>query len=55
MSVKQKGREVELLANGSSEALLAKLRSMRAEDIRCEALSLEEIFVASDLLTKTSA
>ena len=55
LSVKQNGRDVELLANGSSEALLAKLRAMRAEDIRCEALSLEEIFVASDLLTKTTA
>jgi len=55
LQVKQNGREAEILANGNSEKLLAELRSKyRAEDLRCEALSLEEIFVASKTLTGKS-
>ena len=52
LRVRQTGREVEILANGRSEALLAKLRALHPEDLRCEALTLEEIFVATDLLAK---
>jgi ABC-2 type transport system ATP-binding protein len=55
LRVKQNGREVEVLVNGNSEALLEKIRSFSPEDLRCESLSLEEIFVASGLLKKTSA
>jgi len=50
LDIKQTGREVEILANGSSEALLAQLRAYQPEDITSEALSLEEIFVASKIL-----
>ena len=52
LSVKQNGREVEILANGNSERLLAELQSLRPEELRCEALSLEEIFVASKILSR---
>lgn len=52
LSVRQEGREVEVLANGNSEALLAALKARQPEDLRCESLSLEEIFVASRTLTK---
>jgi ABC-2 type transport system ATP-binding protein len=52
LSVKQSGREVEILANGSSEQLLEQLRVLNAEDVQCESLSLEEIFVAANILTK---
>jgi ABC-2 type transport system ATP-binding protein len=52
LKVTRNGREVEVLANGSSEQLLAKLRLLAPEDLRCEALTLEEIFVASDTLRK---
>ncbi|MEI6195660.1 MAG: ABC transporter ATP-binding protein [Verrucomicrobiota bacterium] len=52
LSVKHRGREVELLANGNSEQLLAELKSRSPEELRCESLSLEEIFVASDVLKK---
>jgi ABC-2 type transport system ATP-binding protein len=52
LSVKQNGREVEILANGNSEQLLTELRAHTPEELRVEALSLEEIFVASDVLKK---
>jgi ABC-2 type transport system ATP-binding protein len=52
LDVRQNGREVEILANGNSQALLDQLRGMKAEEVRCESLSLEEIFVASKTLKK---
>jgi ABC-2 type transport system ATP-binding protein len=55
LSMKQSGREVEILANGNSEKLLAELKAHSPEELRCEALSLEEIFVASDVLKKVQA
>jgi ABC-2 type transport system ATP-binding protein len=55
LRVKQSGREVEVLANGNSEALLAQLRAHQPEDLRCESLSLEEIFVVSGILKKSKA
>jgi ABC-2 type transport system ATP-binding protein len=54
LSVKQSGREVEILANGNSEELLAALKSHAPEELKIEALTLEEIFVASDVLKKVS-
>ncbi len=53
LNVRQNGREIELLANGNSEQLLAALKAQKPEELRCESLSLEEIFVASRTLTKT--
>jgi len=50
LSVRQSGREVEVLANGDSERLVAALQALGPEDLRTEALSLEEIFVASQAL-----
>ena len=55
LRVRQTGREVEILANGHSERLVEKLRALRPEELRCEALTLEEIFVATDLFKKASA
>ena len=43
--------QMELLCNGASGPLLEILRAHHAEDVRCEALSLEEIFVASKTLS----
>ncbi|MEO7297170.1 MAG: ABC transporter ATP-binding protein [Verrucomicrobiota bacterium] len=54
LNVKQTGREVEILANGNSEQLLDNLRSRQPEELHCESLSLEEIFVASKLLMGTT-
>jgi ABC-2 type transport system ATP-binding protein len=55
LNVKQSGREVEILANGSSEELIAKLKRYQPEDLQTESLTLEEIFVASKTLTKLNA
>ncbi len=52
LNVRWDGREVEVIANGNSEQLLQELRSLQPEELRCESLSLEEIFVASDFLNK---
>lgn len=41
------GREVELFTNGKSEQVLAELRRCQPEELRSEALSLEEIFVVA--------
>ena len=48
LSVKQSGREVEVLANGGSDELLAQLKELHPEDLQTESLTLEEIFVASN-------
>ena len=55
LRVTQTGREVEILANGNSERLLSELKSHHAEELRCESLSLEEIFVASKTLMEKSS
>jgi ABC-2 type transport system ATP-binding protein len=55
LSVKQTGRNLELLANGNSDQLLAELKSHQPEELIVESLSLEEIFVASDTLKKATA
>ena len=55
LRVQQTGREVEILANGNSEELLARLQSLKPEDLRSESLSLEEIFVASKTLAQVAS
>jgi ABC-type multidrug transport system ATPase subunit len=55
LQVKRSGREMEILANGNSEQLLAELKSHHPEELKIESLSLEEIFVASNLLKKANA
>jgi ABC-2 type transport system ATP-binding protein len=55
LRVQQSGREVEILANGNSEALLAELKARQPEELRIESLTLEEIFVASEALKKANA
>jgi ABC-2 type transport system ATP-binding protein len=55
LNVKQNGREIEILTDGNSEKLLTELKAHSPEELRCEALSLEEIFVVSDILKKAKA
>jgi ABC-2 type transport system ATP-binding protein len=55
LQIKQTGRSAEILANGNSEKLMAELQTMKPEDLRCESLSLEEIFIASKTLTSSAA
>jgi len=52
LNVKQTGRDVEILANGNNEALLAELKAHSPEELKTESLTLEEIFVTSDSLKK---
>ena len=54
LQVKQNGREAQILANGNTEQLLAVLRAEQPEELRCESLSLEEIFVASKVLSTST-
>src|SRR5262245_8353681 len=54
LSVRQSGRELEIIANGNSERLLEELRSRKPEELRCESLTLEEIFVASKTLMRST-
>ena len=54
INVRQTGRELELIGNGNAKELLETLRAHRPEELRCEALSLEEIFVASKSLAQES-
>jgi hypothetical protein len=51
LDVRRDGRSLELLCNGESGPLLEILRASHPEEVRCEALSLEEIFVASKTLS----
>ena len=52
LNVRQSGREVEVLVNGASEKVMEQLRARKAEDLRCDSLTLEEIFVAAGTLAK---
>jgi len=52
LQVKQNGRDVEVLANGNSAKLLAELKALQPEELKYESLSLEEIFVAANLVRK---
>jgi len=54
LSVKLAGRELEILANGNGDKIIAELQSLKPEELHTESLSLEEIFVASRNLTKQS-
>ncbi len=52
LNVRQSGRDVEILANGNSKELLEKLRAWKPQELRCDSLTLEEIFVAAGTLTR---
>ena len=47
LEVQQKGRELELIANGESEAIMERLRSLAPESLTVESLTLEEVFIAT--------
>jgi ABC-2 type transport system ATP-binding protein len=52
MNVRQSGREFEVLANGNREEIMAELRARQPEELRCDSLTLEEIFVAAGTVAK---
>jgi ABC-2 type transport system ATP-binding protein len=45
--LRQEGRELEVMVNGNSAEVLARLRALSPEEVRTEALTLEEIFVTA--------
>jgi ABC-2 type transport system ATP-binding protein len=47
LQVRREGRELELIANGAGSELLERLRQHNPETLTAEALTLEEIFVAT--------
>ena len=52
LHVRQAGRDLEILADGNSQRLIEQLRARHPDDLRCDALTLEEIFVAAGTLAK---
>ncbi len=52
LDVRGSGRELEILADGNSKQLLERLQARQPEELRCQSLSLEEIFVAAGTLVK---
>ena len=46
-SLRQRGRDVEVVTSGDAEAVIAQLRARAVETVRTESLTLEEIFVAT--------
>jgi len=47
LSLRQSGRDLEILSDGNSEQILERLRTKSPEQLRSDSLSLEELFVAS--------
>jgi len=47
LHVKRDGRELELIANGGGPQIVEQLRQLAPESLTCEALTLEEVFVAT--------
>jgi hypothetical protein len=45
--VRREGREMEVIADGASAAIEQRLRQLKPEEISSEALTLEEVFVAT--------
>jgi len=46
-SIRRHGREIEVVTTGNPDAVLDQLRARAPEDVRSEALTLEEIFVST--------
>ena len=47
LQVRRNGRELELVANGGGAAIMEQLRARNPESLTSEALTLEEVFVAT--------
>jgi ABC-2 type transport system ATP-binding protein len=54
LAVRQSGRELEILADGNSAELLEKLRARQPEELRCDSMTLEEIFVTAGTQAKAA-
>jgi ABC-2 type transport system ATP-binding protein len=47
LEVQHNGRELELIANGEADAIVNRLRALSPEALTVEALTLEEVFIAT--------
>jgi ABC-2 type transport system ATP-binding protein len=47
LHTRREGRELEVIVNGDGPKVLEKIKSLSPESIACEALTLEEVFVAT--------
>ena len=55
LSVRQSGCDVEVLVDGNGASMMDRLRARRPVDLRSQALTLEEIFVAAGTLGRAAA
>jgi ABC-2 type transport system ATP-binding protein len=55
LSVRQTGGDYEVVVDGNRDGVLERLRARKPDDLRCTALSLEEIFVAAGTLARAKA
>ena len=55
LDVRRDGREVEVIVNGEGDRVVEALKTLKPEELRSESLSLEEIFVKSQLLKSKAA
>ena len=54
LSVRQSGRDLEILTDGNSDQIVERLRARHPEEIKCDSLTLEEIFMAAGALAKAA-
>ena len=50
LQVRQTGRELQVLVNGNREEVMEKIRARQPEEVLCDSLTLEEIFVTAGSL-----
>src|SRR5260221_9613947 len=55
LSVRESGRDLEILVDGKRDFILEQLRSRKPDELQCHSLSLEEIFVAAGTLARAKA
>ena len=54
LDLRRSGRDLEIVANGASEQILEQLRAHSPESVSTEALTLEDIFMVSLQVPRTS-
>ena len=55
LSVRQSGRDLEVVVNGNRDSVLAEIRARQPAELDCQSLSLEEIFVAAGTLARAKS
>ena len=55
LSVRQAGRDLEVVVNGNRDSVLAEIKSRSPAELDCQSLSLEEIFVAAGTLARAKS